>query len=394
MFQRTTGINKILALSKRKKVIQGGTSASKTYGILSVLIDKCCKKPNLEVSVVSESIPHLKRGALKDFLKIMRWTGRFIEDHYNISDRKYTFANGSYMEFFSPESILGSRRNILYINEAPNISYSDYHQLSVRTSDEEFIDFNPSKEFWVQTELIGDENVDFLKLTYLDNEARPPNVDEDMRQAQLKALTSKYWENWWKVYGLGELGTVEGVIFGEFKPCLTFPLDCKWVCYGMDFGYTNDPTTLIKVGFKEGQLYLEQLIYQTGMLGVDIHNKLSELKIGRAEIFADNSDPRLIEELRRKGWNIRGEAKKGIALGIDLIKRQSVNIVTDSIELINEWRGYSWKFDKALNRYTNDEAEDDLNHCCDPVRYVAIGKLINKSFAQPKFIRKNNIFAR
>lgn len=380
MFKRTTAINKILALRKRKKVIQGGTSAGKTFGIIPILIDRACKAPLLEISVVSESIPHLRRGALKDFLKIMKATGRYIEANYNKTHLKYTFTNGSFIEFFSADqeaNVRGPRRNILYINECNNLSFQTYHQLAIRTTDDIYLDYNPSHEFWVQTELMQEDDVDFLILTYKDNEALPDSIVVDIEKAKAKAATSKYWENWWNVYGLGQMGTIEGVVFGEFKHCSEFPADCKWIGYGLDFGYTNDPTTIVKVGLKNGELYLQQLLYQTGLTNSDLDAKMKELGIGRGEIVADSADPKSIEELRRLGWNIRAavKGKDSIVNGIDLIKRYPVNIISDSLELIKEWRGYMWKYDKALNKYIN-EPMDALNHCIDAIRYILSFKMV------------------
>ena len=384
-FIRTTAINKIMQLKKRKKIIQGGTSAGKTFGIIPILIDRCCREKGLEVSVVSESVPHLKRGALKDFLKIMRLTNRFNENNYNKSDRKYTFSNGSFIEFFSPESILGARRDVLYINECNRgITFYDYHQLSIRTAQDIYLDYNPANPFWVQAELMNDDDVDFLILTYKDNEALSKTIIDDIEKAKEKAVDSKYWENWWNVYGLGLMGTVEGVVFGEFNAVDEFPTDCKWIVFGMDFGYSNDPTTLIKIGMKEGELYLEQLIYQTGLTNTDLNLKLKELNIDRGEIVADSADPKSIEELKRMGWNIRGavKGKDSIINGIDLIKRHKCNITKDSLDLIKEWRGYSYLFDKGLNRYTNSPI-DLLNHCIDAIRY-GCGYKIVKPIGSPK----------
>lgn len=369
MFQRTTATNKILALKKRVKIIQGGTSASKTFSIIAILIDKAVKNPGLEISVVSESIPHLKRGALKDFLKIMRETGRFNAERYNISDRKYIFANGSYLEFFSPESILGARRTHLFINECNNVSFNDYHQLSIRTSNSIFLDYNPTQEFWVHREVLPDSDSDFLKLTYKDNEALDPAIVREIEKARDKATSDSYWSNWWKVYGLGEIGNLEGVIFGSFENS-EFPKDCTTI-YGMDFGYSNDPTALIRIGVKGDDVYLQQLLYRTGMTNGDISSEMKSMNIGRGLIVADSSEPKSIEDLRRMGWNIIGalKGKDSVMNGIDLMKRYRYHITPDSLDLIREWRGYSWKKDAATNTFLN-EPIDHLNHCIDAIRYA------------------------
>lgn len=382
MFKRTTAINKIKALKKRIKVIQGGTSAGKTFAILPILIDRATKKPNLEISVVSESIPHLKRGALKDFLKIMKLTNRYIDEHYNRTDRKYTFSNGSYIEFFSPESILGARRDILFINECNNISFNDYFQLAIRTSGEIFLDYNPTNEFWCHTEIIPDADADFIILTYKDNEALGEVIVNELEKAKVKAETDSYWANWWKVYGLGQVGTLEGVIFGDFKSIDVFPNDCEWVAYGLDFGYTNDPTALIKVGKKADTIYLQQLIYQTGLTNDDINQLMKGFNIGKAEIIADSSEPKSIEQLRRLGWNVKGAVKgaDSILNGIHLMKQYSFAIVSDSLDLIKEWRGYSWKIDKSSDKALNVPI-DFLNHAIDAVRYLISYKLIMKRTA-------------
>ena len=215
MFKRTTATNKILALKKRIKIIQGGTSASKTYSILAVLINQALLEHGIEISIVAETIPHLRRGALKDFLKIMKWTGRFFEDRFNKSLLRYEFANGSVIEFFSADDsskLRGARRDILYINECNNVTFDSYNELAIRTRKEVYLDFNPANEFWVHTELKDEPDSDFLILTYKDNEALDKSIVEQIEKNRDKALTSSYWANWWKVYGEGQLGMLEGVV--------------------------------------------------------------------------------------------------------------------------------------------------------------------------------------
>ncbi len=212
MFQRTTATNKVLALKRRTKIIQGGSSASKTYSILAVLIDKATRIAGLEISVVAESIPHLRRGALKDFLKILKWTNRFNDDQFNKSLLTYNFKNGSVFEFFSADDsskLRGARRDILYINECNNVTFESYNELAIRTKKEVFLDFNPANEFWVHTELKDEPDADFIILTYKDNEALDNSIVEQIEKNRLKAETSTYWANWWRVYGLGEIGMLE-----------------------------------------------------------------------------------------------------------------------------------------------------------------------------------------
>lgn len=377
-FVYTTAIDKIRALKSRKKVIQGGSSAGKTFSILPILINLAASIPNLEISVVSESVPHLKKGALKDFLKIMKATGRFFESRYNATDRKYTFANGSYIEFFSPESVLGARRHILYVNEANNITYEDYHQLAVRTERDIFIDFNPANEFWAHTEVLKEPDSEGLILTYLDNEARPANVDVEFEIARQKAAKEKeqgvdgYWSNWCRVYIDGLIGSLQGVVFNNWNQCESVPKEATLLARGLDFGFTNDETALVEVYKLHNKLYLNELIYEKRLTGYDIAERMLVLGFNKHEpIVADSARPETIEDIRRYGFNIE-KANKGadsVLNSIDTLQQHEIFITKDSTNLIKEFRNYRWLTDrsgKALN-----EPVDFLNHGIDSVRYVA-----------------------
>jgi phage terminase large subunit len=381
-FKYTTAIKKLRALSKRKRIVQGGTSAGKTFGILPILIDKATKTPRLEISVVSETIPHLRRGAIKDFLKIMDWTGRYIDERWNRSLLTYKFANGSYIEFFSAEQeskLRGARRNILYINEANNISFESYHQLAIRTSDEIWIDYNPTSEFWAHTELMRDDDSEYIVLTYKDNEALSDSITKEIESAQTKALTSSYWANWWKVYGLGEVGSLQGVVFDNWKQIDTIPSDAKLLGYGMDFGYTNDPTTLVAIYMMDNELYIDELLYQTNLNNNEIGNRLKTFNIQRPyEIVCDSAEPKSINELRLQGFNTQ-PAQKGpdsIKIGIDIIKRYQLNVTKNSTNLIKELRAYQWETDK--DGKLTGKPVDHSNHAIDSLRYFALNKLNNR----------------
>lgn len=364
----TTAIRKINALKKRIKIIQGGTSAGKTYGILPVLITKAATYSRMEISVVAESIPHLRRGALKDFLKIMKETGRYFDERFNKSLLRYEFANGSFIEFFSADDsskLRGARRDILYINECNNISFESYNELAIRTKKEVYLDFNPANEFWVHTELKDEPDSDFLILTYKDNEALDNSIVQQIEKNRLKAETSSYWSNWWRVYGLGEIGMLEGVIFSNWKQIDTLPKEAKLIGIGLDFGYTNDPTAIIEVYNYNGTRILNELKYQTGMLNSDIAKILPKHVV----VYADSSEPKSIDEIKRYGVTIKGvtKGKDSINYGIDVIQQQEYLVTSNSINLIKELRAYCWDVDK--NGIRLNKPIDNNNHAIDAFRY-------------------------
>ena len=368
MFKRTTSINKILNLKKRIKIIQGGTSAGKTFGILPILIDRAVKVPNLEISVVSESIPHLKRGALKDFIKIMRWTNRYSDDQFNKSDRIYRFKNGSYIEFFSADDsskLRGARRDILYINECNNVTFESYNELAIRTNKEVYLDFNPANEFWVHKELKDEQDADFIILTYKDNEALDNGIVQQIEKNRDKAATSNYWANWWRVYGLGEVGSLEGVIFENWHEIDKIPDEARLIGIGLDFGYTNDPTAAIEIYNWNGKRIVNELVYQTGMLNSDIAKRLPS----GVTIFADSSEPKSIDEIRRYGKMIKGatKGKDSIKYGIDVMQQQEYFVTKQSTNLIKELRAYCW--DRTKDGTKTNNPIDGYNHAIDALRY-------------------------
>jgi len=380
MFQRTTAINKILKLNKFVRGVQGGTSAGKTFGILPILIDIAAKSPN-DISIVAESIPHLKRGAMKDFKKIMQETGRWFETRWNASDFKYNFANGSSIEFFSADTdakLRGARRDYLYMNECNNMTFHSYTELASRTKKGVYLDWNPTNEFWFHEHLMNDNDVDFLVINYLDNEACPESALNFINKAKEKAATSDYWANWYKVYGLGEIGSLQGSIF-EFNQVDGIPTNAEFISYGLDWGFTNDPTSLIEVYRYNGELYVNELIYSTGLTNSDILKKFSELKVDKNKsIVADSAEPKSIEDIYRGGYtSIRGanKGKDSVINSIDTLKQFKLNITKASTNLIKELRSYVWERDKE-GKTTNNPI-DYNNHAIDALRYVALNK-INK----------------
>lgn len=401
-FVLTTAIKKLRTLRKRTRVIPGGSSAGKTFGILPILIDEAIKNPNSEISVVSESVPHLRKGALKDFLKIMRITGRYIDENYNKTQLIYTFANGSYIEFFSADQedkVRGPRRHVLYINECNNLTFETYHQLAIRTSRTIWLDFNPSNEFWAYSECKEDDDTEWITLTYKDNEGLPESIKREIEKARYKGfidptgnihdeknVKNKFWANWWKVYGLGMLGSLEGVIFGnwEILPEVAegaIPKGAVFIGSGNDFGYTNDPTAVVDVYTFGNKRILDERCYKTGLLNSAI---VEVLQTGDTPpiIYADSAEPKSIAEIKKAGLNIHPvmKGKDSIMYGIQIMQQQDYLVTARSVNLIKELRQYCWDVDK--NGVKLNKPAGGFDHAIDAVRYhemMAVGKRKRKA---------------
>lgn len=409
-FQYTTAIRKLRKMTKRIRIVPGGTSAGKTYGILPILIDYCLTHPGTDCSVVSETVPHLRKGALKDFLNIMKCTGRYIESHYNKTLLTYTFHNGSYIEFFSADQesrVRGPRRKVLYINECNNIDFETYHQLAVRTSDVIWLDFNPSAEFWVHTELKNDPDAETLVLTYKDNEALSEAIIKELLKAKEKAyfnpdleppmlfdkrnIKNYYWHNYWKVYGLGMVGSLEGVIFTNWRQIEQVPKDAKLLGYCMDFGYTNDPSTLIACYQWQDTYIWDEMLYKAGMTNGDIARQMRSWQIRRSDfIVADSAEPKSIDEINLYGFSIvkADKGKDSISFGIDLLQESDWYVTKRSTNLITELRNYMWDRDET-GKLTNKPI-GTFNHCIDPMRYFAMKKFSKKGQHKARGIKRVN----
>lgn len=398
-FQRTTALNKILGMTKRKKAVQGGTSAGKTVDIIAILIDKAIKIPNREISIVSESMPHLKRGARKDFIKIMKTTGRWRRSEWHATDNIYTFTNGSTIEFFSvdnEEKVKGARRDDLYVNEANNISFETYHQLMIRTRGDIYLDYNPVMSFWVHEQVMIDDDAEMLIINYTDNEALDIVTKREIETARSKGfknidgnlindaanVKNDYWANWFKVYGLGQIGNLQGAVYSNWSQVDDIPRDdegniiAKLLGYGLDFGYSNDPTALVALYSFNDELYVDELLYRKGMSNKDIANFIKANCVHGVEIVADSSEPKSIAEIQMYGLNIYGVTKgpDSIMYGIKTLQSLPMRITKRSLNLIKELRGYLWAKDRAGNP-TSRPASGLMDHLLDALRYIAMTKL-------------------
>lgn len=383
MLQKTTAQGKIAALRKRVRVVQGGTSSSKTFSIIPLLIQYAIDNKGVEISIVSESVPHLKRGAMRDFEKIMVWTGNWVDARMNRSELTYTFSNKSRIEFFSadqPDKLRGARRDVLFINECNNVLFESYQQLAIRTRRFIYLDYNPTKEFWVHTELMNDPDTDYIILTYKDNEALDESLVREIEKAREKAEYSSYWENWWRVYGLGLTGSLEGVVFSNWDTIREVPRDARFLGCGLDFGYSNDPTAIVAVYKWNEKRILRELCYKTGMVNADIGNLLLRMTARGTVVYADSAEPKSIEEILRMGVNIRPvrKGKDSINYGIQLMQDQEYLITQDSVNLIQEFREYQWGRDKRTGAKLNKPEKGQADHLADAARYHEMETLASK----------------
>ena len=382
MYQETTTFQKIANLNKRIRIVQGGSSAGKTIALLLYLIDLAQSHKGKTISVVSATLPHLKRGAIKDFLSIMQTHGYYKDDNWNKTNFTYSFETGSSIEFFSadqPSKVRGPRRDVLFINECNNLPFETYTQLSIRTNDFIFLDYNPVSSFWVHDEVIPKFEHDFIIVTYKDNEALPQTIVNELESRRNNKA-------FWQVYGEGKIGEAMHRIYTGWAMVDDIPHEARLVRYGMDFGYTNDPTAIVAIYYYNGGYILDEVIYQKGLSNKDIADILNVNP--RATVIADSAEPKSIDEIKSYGVIVL-PATKGqgsINQGIQYIQEQRISVTKRSTNLWKEYSNYLWMTDrdgKILN-----VPQDFLNHCCDALRY-GFDK-INPDNQIPKIIPQNN----
>lgn len=346
MFQLTTATQKLAKLKKRVRLVPGGTSAGKTISIEQLLIDdgQSDTRPTL-TSIVSESFPHLKKGAIRDFKNIMVEHGYWKDDRWNATDSFYTLETGSIIEFFSadqPAKVRGPRRDRLFVNEGNNIPYETWDQLLVRTKEYAWCDWNPTNEFWAYTELIGKrDDVDVCVLTYKDNEALDPAIVAEIE-------SHKGNKNWWKVYGEGQLGEVEGRIYTGWQVIDEVPHNARLVRRGLDFGYSQDPAALIDIYEYDGGYIWDEQLYQKGMSNQALAEFIKNLEQPHTLVIADSAEPKSIDEIKMYGINILPAVKGpgSVTQRIQFVQSKRISITKRSVNTIREQRNYLWKTDK------------------------------------------------
>lgn len=355
----------------------GGTYSGKTFGIMQVLYCIAVSQKNKTITVVSESVPNLKKGVIRDLETFLRENEPLMGNIVggNKTDRvikTHTNCTIEFTSYVTAQDAHSGKRDYLFINEAPGISWDIAEQLINRTNIRTFIDFNPSIPFWAHEKLInpGVFGTKKVKVIISDHRHNP-----FLSQAQHDHIEARAKEDpeWGRVYARGMLGKIEGLIFRNWELCDEIPQDAKFIGWGMDFGFTNDPTAVLGVWQQEGKLWVDLKVYETRLTNPDIHGLVKGFK---GEFIGDSAEPKSIEELRRMGLNIVGATKgpDSVRSSIDILKRYKLMITRSSQALIKELNAYKWKTDRATG-ITGREPVDFMNHAIDAMRYVALNKL-------------------
>lgn len=364
--------NKIFDLltesDKRITVMQGGSRSGKTYNILIWFIVKLLQEDGKTLTIVRQSLPSIKGTVLRDFIDILSRLGIYSEDNHNKTDQIYSL-NGNIIEFVSadqPQKIRGRARNYLFCNEANELSYEAWMQLIMRTEGKTVIDYNPSDvSSWIYDQVIPRHDADFYITTFRDNPFLPPELVAELER--LKDADPNYWQ----IYGLGERGMSQDLIYTHYKTIDVIP-DKGEVVWGIDFGY-NNPTAVVKVTIYDSVVYAEEKLYETRLTTEDLILKLKDIGIGQNdEIFCDAAEPKTIESLSRAGFNAK-PANKDVTEGIRTVKGLPLFVQQDSVNLLKEFVNYRWKVDR--NGMKLDEPSKHSDHACDALRYAVFSKL-------------------
>lgn len=375
-------VNKVYGHLKRsnKKIIveQGGTRSGKTYNILLwIIFHYCGKNQGKTITIARKTFPAVRSSVMRDFLEILKGVDLYREENHNKSSHEYML-NGNRVEFISmdqPQKIRGRKRDLAFLNEANELTFEDWQQIVFRTSDRIVLDYNPSDTFhWIYDRVITRDDADFYQTTYLDNPFLDDTIIDEIER--LKETDEHYW----RVYGLGERGTNRAQVF-QFTTIQKIPDTAKFLSYGLDFGFTNDPSALIGCYQEGNNLYFQEMLYSTNLTNQDLDKEFRKLEVGRYdEIFGDSAEPKSIEELHRMGWNIKPTAKgsDSVNAGIDMLKRYKIHIL--GANLMKEMENYKWMEDKNGNLL--NKPEDKWNHLIDAMRYGVYNKLSKPNYGR------------
>lgn len=389
MLQQTTALRKICALRKPIKVVRGGQGSGKTISILIILINHASSKPDREILIISAELTKMRLTVIKDFVIMMKLAGLYNERNF-LAGTLYRFPNGSFIKFIGldKEDVgKGLRSHVAYFNEVNKCDRESYEQVASR-ADVVYSDYNPDAEFFIDTDVIPYPNCDFIQLTFEDNELLKSTERANILGYKEKgynkdgSVKDPYFANKWQVYGLGNIGNLQGAVFNNWATIDVMPKDAEFIAYGLDWGFTNDPTALVAVYKWNQDIIIDELIYETGLTNSMLVAKMKALKVDEyADIIADSSDPKSIQDLVNLGFENTFGAKKGqdsVAFGINKMQEFKIWITVRSKNATNEFRNYIWAVDK--NGKATGKPIDKHNHIIDPARYVVQDRIAGDDY--------------
>jgi len=360
------------------QVHQGGSRSGKTFSILTALIELCHKNSGLVITICRKTFPALRATSMRDFFEILNREDIYNPDLHNKSDATYQLW-GNMVEFISidqPQKVRGRKRDVLFINEANEINLEDWRQLLLRTTGKVLIDYNPSDEFhWIYDEVIPREDAAFFQTTYQDNPFLPESVVMEIERFK------EADENFWRVYGLGERGASQATVFTHWKEIDQIPNEYKLLNLGLDFGYTADPTAIVRVYTDGHGFAVDELCYATRLTNSDISKVLRDSGVSRSDvIICDSAEPKSIDEIHAHGFNTHGarKGKDSVKNGIQFLHSRPLLVTARSVNVIKELRNYKWKEDK--NGKQLNEPVDSFNHAIDAMRYAITFNQTNPNF--------------
>ncbi len=384
-------LDNLLDSIKRINVLEGGSSSTKTWSIFQWIFINCFQHPKETYTIARLKMTWTKATLLKDFEAMWKMYDLPITPEFNINrpDQTY-YLNGSELAFIGldePQKAHGRRQDNLWINEGMEDSEKEVNQLMIRTKKRIFIDYNPANEtHWIYDNIIPREDCDFFQSTMRDNPFLEQAIVDELNRLELTDPIA------YKIYNLGLRAVQKGLIFKNWETVKEIPLDARIVGFGLDFGFVNDPSALIKVCLLGGELWVVELVYERGLVNVPIRNSKTNvieknisdkmsgcgLRSGYDEIIADSAEIKSIHELHTLGWNMKPAHKPKITFGLDILLRYKINITDRSINLIKEFKNYKWATDKDGDPIRPEKPIDDFNHGIDAVRYVAVMKLAKR----------------
>lgn len=377
-FQITTAVRKMLSMTAKYKVVQGATSSGKTYGIIPILHDRALEKKR-KITVTAETMSSLKDGAIQIFKDFLQNEGRWNDDQWNATDFIYKYkGTNSVLQFKTFDTVgkakAAGKRDILFINEANHVAFDVADALMIRSNEETWLDFNADEQFWAHTEVMQNPSSEFLKLTYLDNEGIPQGTLDDLMEKKRRAeqeekagVKGYYW-NWWQVYGLGEVGQRQELVYPPWEHLSVKPDRFQNFVYGLDFGYQH-PTALIKVWYWEDELYIEEEIYKPLLTSLKLIDEMEARGIDKyVQIIADHARPEMIAELQTAGYYVL-KADKSVEKGLTTVRKKKVYTHENALNVIHENRKYRYK---KVNGIVTDVIRKFDDDAMDAIRYASV----------------------